>query len=146
MWMDLASTPQPLVWKATRPGAYGLVAGQGRASTPLDYLDRLWIAEHVLGFPWELEGVWLDEYGRPRFVTTQIFMPGRPATEAEIHHYLTHLDFHLLDDPALGPLWINSTLGVVISDAYPDNFVMVDETELFPVDLALAPQISWRRG
>ena len=137
VWFDLQAEPQ-CVWKATKTGQYGLVAGQSRLSTPLDYLDRLWIYELVLGFPWNLEGLWLDAYGRLRLVSSQPFMPGVPATDEQIHEYLASRGFFLQEDHFMGPMWVHADFEVVVGDAYPDNFVVLEDGSVMPVDLSIA--------
>ena len=101
-------------------------------------LTRLWIYELVLGFPWTLEGLWLDAYGRLRLVSSQPFMPGVPATDEQIHEYLDSRGFFLQEDHFMGPMWVHADFEVVVGDAYPDNFVVLEDGSVMPVDLSIA--------
>ncbi len=69
------------LWKATHACMFGIVAGQARRSTPMDYLERIILCNEVFGFPWSIEGVWEDPFGRIRIVTTQPVIQGQPGSE-----------------------------------------------------------------
>ncbi|MBL9130008.1 MAG: hypothetical protein JNG86_02345 [Verrucomicrobiaceae bacterium] len=114
------------VWKATHAGMFGIVAGQARRSTPLDYLERLILCNEVFGFPWLFEGVWEDPFGRVRIVTTQPVIEGVPARDADqvsrgdIERFFEQLGF-VRHEAGQRFIWVNDTIGVVAEDAYPDT-------------------------
>jgi len=138
VWFDLQSDPQ-LAWKATKVGKYGLAPGKDGPTTALDYLERVELANMVFGVPWEVHGVWMDRFDRPRIVSVQAYLDGEPANEEQIFHFFEQFGFERADGSLGEPLWIHHGLGVVAGDAYGDNFVVLRDTgELIPFDVPLA--------
>ncbi|SKA94700.1 hypothetical protein SAMN02745166_02196 [Prosthecobacter debontii] len=137
VWFDLEAE-RPTVWKITKASKWGLVAGQPRPANAIDYLDRLYLFTEIFGMPWDFQGIWIDPQGLPRIVSTQPYMPGKPATEDEIEEYLKDLGFTEIDIPELGTFWKHEETDVIVGDAYTDNFVVLETGRVVPIDLSIA--------
>lgn len=137
VWFDLEANPQ-LAWKANKVGLYGLVPGKYAPSSPLDYLERIVLTDAVFPLPWKVHGVWLDAFDRPRIISWQQYLSGRPANEEEIQRFFADFGFVRSEGESGEPLWIQNDLGVLAGDAYSDNFVVLhDGGEVIPIDVPL---------
>jgi hypothetical protein len=133
VWFDAEQT---CVWKLTKPGSYGLLAGSdSMAAKPLDYLVRLCLTEVVLGFPWRLWGVSENHYGKIQIITCQPWVEAQKSSDLEIQHYLQRLDFSQSEEDCT--VWEHPD-GWVLMDAYGDNIlVSMDHAVMYPLDLPI---------
>jgi len=116
------------------PTVLGGMLAMGQA-TPREYLVRQSLSEQI--FPTGVQVVGLTPDGH--FVISQRAIRGGHPTEPTIRKYLLKLGFTNL--PARfgqgGGAWFHRSLGVLVMDTSPDNFVAAKQG-LVPIDLQLA--------
>ena len=74
--------------------------------------------------------------GRYWAIATKRLTPYGGKRAAESCCELTN--HHTRENPDVGPIWVHSEIGVVIGDAYPDNFVVLEDNSVMPIDLPMA--------
>ncbi len=135
--------------KRTYPGTFGVTAdakGNHTAATPLFYLHRLQLMNHVFDSDMRLEGIALGhspligQRGKqPSIVISQPWIRAADLanphpSEAEIAQFMRKLGFEPLTSVCFG--WHRAADGMTVVDARPDNFIMSAEG-VVPVDLVV---------
>jgi len=109
--------------KATRPPNFG---ARGEA---LAYLKNVHAVNTLLADDWRFEGVLVHEDG-VRIITSQPFIKGRTASAGQIEGYFAALGFL----PS-GTHKFTREDGVSVADARPDNVLLDDQGDIFPIDV-----------
>jgi hypothetical protein len=133
--------------KQTLPGEFGYLPAEanGRWSldvaTPLDYLRRWHLFNHVFhGDVW-LEGANAGKGAVSAVISQPWHMAADTAapnpTEAEVSAFLRGEGFEPVPRSQGG--WRRTSDGIVILDAYPDNFIKTKEG-IIPVDLPMTQE------
>lgn len=122
----------PRLWKVTFPNQTGF--GPSGFFTPLGYLRRLRISNHIFGDDVEFEGILTRPEGLS-IVTSQSYVlphPGRSIpTEEEIAEFLTSLRFAVSEDSGD---WERSD-GVRLRDTHDRNFIRAADESIIAIDV-----------
>lgn len=120
-------TDYPLPEHLSRLGAH--------AATPVDYLERMRLANEKFGDDQQYHGVWLDRSGEPGgLVISQPHINGQDATSTQVAKRLTEDGFK-----RVGPeTWYRPTDNVIIDDTKPGNFVTDKNGVAQPVDIPMS--------
>ena len=138
------------VVKLTYPGTFGVTPdpkGLQQAATPLFYLLRLELMNHVFGSDFKLEGIafgkslllWAKSE-QPRIVVSQPWIraanPNFPhPSTTELSQFMESLDFVSLQGSYFG--WHRKEGKITILDARPDNFINSSQG-VVPIDLVIS--------
>ena len=137
IWNDAENQ---LVRKATYGGSFGrtvrflehgLVPG-----SPLDYLDRWSLHNKLFGAITKVSGILETANGDISILIHQQPLVGELPDERQIADFMKLYEFSPL--PGIRFAWIGRSSPVVIFDARPANFVLVDGTAI-PFDLITLP-------
>ena len=115
------------VFKITRNGSFGI---NSDLSGYLKRLDTDQLITPVLD-P-KIHGVYRDDDGQFRVVTSQAFIKGDVPTEPEINSYLTARGWEKSPGGAYG--WTHSD-GIEMIDAHSGNFIKTGDGHLVPIDV-----------
>lgn len=146
----VAFDPALQLWiKTTKPGLYGMhaflehVLGKGQRfearleyghALPLQYLDRLLLANEVFGDLIRLRSVVETPEG-PSLETTQPDIEGGVPAMETIGRFMRGLGFTHVPDA--GPTWYRPEDNVLAIDAQPWNFIETAAGDVLPFDVGL---------
>jgi hypothetical protein len=135
--------------KTTKPGLYGMhaflehVLGKGQRfearleyghALPLQYLDRLLLANEVFGDLIRLRAVVETQEG-PSLETTQPDIEGGAPSVENVSRLMFALAFVRVPDA--GPTWYRRRDNVLAIDAQPWNFIETPAGDVVPFDVGL---------
>lgn len=112
------------VLKITQPPSYGV------HGSVVSYLENFLRCNAFFGDDIRLEGVTLTENG-PAILTSQPFIVGERASLAQIEIYFTNLGCEYVGNN----VWRHMETGIRVADARPDNIIVDELGECFPIDL-----------
>ncbi|MES2660136.1 MAG: hypothetical protein V4689_16050 [Verrucomicrobiota bacterium] len=142
-------------WKVTRPDRFGwmVLAGDDgipeiAEATPLEYLERWWNSNRLLGDLATLRGV-SDTDDGVQIVISQPFIEGSYPLKSRIVEEFRKYGFVLVPGFSIGSesdsSFYNDTLRLGIFDATCDNFILSQGTPI-PVDVIVIPVGNRLRG
>lgn len=110
-----------------------------RIATPLEYLDRLLLANDIFGDDIQLLGV-LDAGPGMQIVTSQPTIRGEPPDQVQIAEFMLALGFAVLPPVAVrnsGALsFLRESDGIAAFDCHAGNF-FVSSGQVLPIDVIL---------
>ena len=112
------------VLKITQPPNFGV------HGSVVSYLENFLRCNAFFGDDIRLEGVTLTENG-PAILTSQPFIVGERASLAQIEIYFTNLGCEYVGNN----VWRHMETGIRVADARPDNIIVDELGECFPIDL-----------
>lgn len=127
------------VQKVTRGGLFGFwihLAGdqiKQRPATPLEYLERLQLANDIWDDDIRLIRI-LRDPPKLHIVTTQPTVIGSPATEQEIVDLMSSFDFELIRGTRG---WYRRADRLLALDAHTGNFIKTLRDVVLPIDLPM---------
>lgn len=120
----------PLVWKVTRPGRWGLIR-----ATPVEYLERLELLDLASGTNIMVEGIGTVQHGQPIIVTSMAYVHGRHPGAAALDKRLRSEGWQSIADPDQMLSYRHKIDGTVMRDAHPKNFILTKAKSLVPIDV-----------
>jgi len=92
VWFQKSGSENPRVLKATYANSFGVMP-DGSEATPIGYLERPQLQNHVFGDDIELVGVMEPSFALIRIITSQQAIQGRPAEIEEIEIFFSQRGF-----------------------------------------------------
>lgn len=139
------------VHKVTNGSAFGYVVDQEsdnrankltlRRALPSEYLTRQGIHNIAFGDDAKLQAIGTDKRGFPMFVIAQPYADNTRPFQAEINAFMEQSGFVRLPDEMLmqslgvKPVWWRAADQLIATDANPENFSKLSDTEIVPIDL-----------